>query len=151
MKKILLLLALTLSTVALASSDVSTTMNINAIIVKPLTVSHNGDMNFGVIAQNQDAWVYGKQFKVEGNPGQSISFTINGKTLNDYNEVRINNAEGTSSVPIWLENRQVTSGSLYSPTIGEDGTFIYSFNAKLVPGTASGLHTGALVVSVKYN
>lgn len=145
------LLFILLSSTALATYEVSTTMTINAFIVKPLTVSHNGPMNFGVIAQNQDAWVSGKYFKVEGSPGQSISFTINGKTLNDYNQINITNAEGTSSVPIWLENRQVTSGSLYSPTIGEDGTFTYSFDAKLVPGTASGLHTGALVVSVKYN
>ncbi|MGL6169338.1 MAG: hypothetical protein ACRC0Y_13725 [Fusobacteriaceae bacterium] len=148
MKKLLMLLSCTISLVAFANEA---TMNINAVIVKPLTVSHNGDIDFGLVAQNVTAYANDKQFKVIGTPGQKINFTINDRSLNDYNQIDLKNAANNSSIPMYLEERTVSSGSLFTPQLDSNGEMTFKFDAKLVPGTAIGAHTGALNVKVLYN
>ncbi|MGL5378139.1 MAG: hypothetical protein ACRDAT_07695 [Cetobacterium sp.] len=148
MKKILILLSSILSTVVFANEN---TMNINAVIVKPLTVTNNGDIDFGLVAQNVTTFANNKEFKVIGTPGQKINFTINNQSLNNYNKIDLNNHDNSSSIPMWLEEKNVTSGTLFQPQLDANGEMAFTFNAKLVPGTAIGSHTGALNVKVLYN
>ncbi|MGL6168444.1 MAG: hypothetical protein ACRC0Y_09170 [Fusobacteriaceae bacterium] len=148
MKKLLMLLSCTISLVAFANEA---TMNIKAVIVKPLTVSHNGDIDFGLVAQNVTTYANDKQFKVIGTPGQKINFTINGKSLNDYNQINLKSSTSDSTIPMWLEKRTVSSGTLFEPQLDSKGEMTFKFDAKLVPGTAIGTHTGALNVKVLYN
>ncbi|MGL5314295.1 MAG: hypothetical protein ACRC92_13685 [Peptostreptococcaceae bacterium] len=127
-------------------------MNINAIIIKPLTVKHNGDIDFGLVPQNVTTYANNKEFKVSaGTPNQKISFTINGETLNNFNKIDLKDSTGNSSIPMWLEARDVSSGTLFEPTLDSNGEMTFTFNAKLVPGTAVGAHSGALNVRVLYN
>ncbi|MGL5124881.1 MAG: hypothetical protein ACRC6U_02720 [Fusobacteriaceae bacterium] len=148
MKKLLMLLSCTLSLAAFANEA---TMNINAVIIKPLTVSHNGDIDFGLVAQNVTTYARDKEFKVIGTPGQKINFTINETSLNNYNQINLKNSGGDSTIPMWLEDRTVSSGTLFEPQLDSKGEMVFKFNAKLVPGTAIGAHTGALNVKVLYN
>ena len=157
MKNLLISLFLVLTTLSFADSQNvnSNTMTVNAIIIKPLTVSHNGNIDFGRIVQNVDAFSPNKVFTIEGTPNQKIEFKINDTLLNDFNQLHLtNNATDKNNViSMWLENRTITSnaGTLYEPRLDSDGKFIYKFDAKLVPGNIEGHYTGALNVSVRYN
>lgn len=157
MKNLLISLFLTLTTLAFGNSQTinSNTMNVNAIIIKPLTVSHNGNIDFGQIVKNVNAFSYNKVFTIDGTPGQKIEFKINDTLLNNFNELHLTNTDPSKSntISMWLENRTITSksGTLFQPILDSDGKFIFKFDAKLVPGNIEGQYAGALNVSVRYN
>lgn len=81
-------LILTLFLLAFSNIFSSTTseenMNINATIIKPLKVIHNGDINYGKAIQDTTHSTSGHTFIIYGKPGQNIDISLNDKNLNGF-------------------------------------------------------------------
>ncbi|MGL5190111.1 MAG: hypothetical protein ACRC7S_10750 [Cetobacterium sp.] len=154
MKKILTLLSLTLSMTAFANSVVqSDTMNINAKIVKPLTVSHDGHIQFGNLVQNSGhSEKVSRNFFINGTPGQKIEFKINDQKLDSFSNSHLTRVGGSETLDFYTSNRKVTNGDISNPTLDNNGNLTFSFDSVVnVTNLPVGEYTGSLKVAVKYN
>lgn len=142
MKKLLLGL-LALSTVAFGYSheDTTATMKINALIVQPLTIVSNGDINLGVMTRGE--YKTGESsFKIEGEPGATVLTTIKGEKF-------LRNSKNQSDmIPIGVE-----FGDL-SRNLDENGLNILPMKVHVTVPTEhknAGLYQGEIIASVRYN
>lgn len=78
MKKLLILLSLTTAMTAFGApqgnSEDSATMNINATVIKPLTITAK-DMKFGTVIQGTRATATG-EYTIDGEPGEKFEVTL---------------------------------------------------------------------------
>ncbi|MCQ9628455.1 hypothetical protein HS141_16170 [Cetobacterium somerae] len=85
MSLILTLFFLTFSNI-FSSNTSKENMNINAIVLKPLKVIHNGDINYGKVIQGSIHSTNGHTFIIYGEPGQNVDISLNDKNLNGFKE-----------------------------------------------------------------
>lgn len=148
-------LILTLFLLAFSNIFSSTTseenMNINATIIKPLKVIHNGDINYGKAIQDTTHSTSGHTFIIYGEPGQNIDISLNDKNLNGFKEnISLFHEKGNSNLlDVYLKN---TSDDGANTKLNEKGEYKYSFDTELtVPKNATiGNYSGTLTMKVKF-
>ncbi|MGL5175629.1 MAG: DUF4402 domain-containing protein [Cetobacterium sp.] len=147
MKKILTLLSLTLSMTAFAADQA--TMEIKATVVKPLNVSHNGNIDFGTVIQNTTVRAENKLFTVSGTANQKVIFTMNGTPINQFTETELSKTgDNTKKMLVWLKDIKLSSAD----TLDGDGNLTWGFNAEMyIPEKQeTGEYSGQLVARVTY-
>lgn len=155
MKKILTLLSLTLSMTAFANNLVeSNTMTINATVIKPLTVKHSGNINFGNLIQGSGhSSKVNSSFYIQGSPNEKIELKINDQTVDSFSNSNLTKVGGTDTLPLYTNNRKINNSSnLTHPTLDTNGNLVFSFDSEVNVGNQPlGQYQGNLTVSVKYN
>ncbi|MGL5594521.1 DUF4402 domain-containing protein [Cetobacterium sp.] len=150
MKKLLMFLSLTMAISAFGAD--TATMNINAVVLAPLNVTHDGDINFGNIIQNTSSQEITKNFTVTGTPGAHFDFTINDQPLGSFANSELVHADGNSKMPFYTTNRTASAGDLNNPQISQDGNFKFTFTGRTQADQSQtpGSYTGSLVARVQY-
>lgn len=155
MKKISLILSLMLSAFAFSNNnpESSSTMNIKARVLKPLTVSHSGDIDFGDMVPNSQSPRGQASFTIEGVPGEAFEFTLNGTKIDAFANSELTHTNGQSTLPFYTDNRVASNGNIWYPTLDHNGRFTLSFNywTYASQGQTLGEYSGALLASVRYH
>lgn len=144
MKKLLILLSLTTAMTAFGAPQGNTeetaTMNINATVIKPLTVSVIKSMEFGTVIQNNTATATG-QYLIDGEPGEKVTVTTT------FPEV-LYNKTSRSNLPIQLNIPMPLTGY----TLNEDGKLPLSIHGSITPTkeTPTGTYEGQITARVQY-
>ncbi|MGL4672601.1 DUF4402 domain-containing protein [Cetobacterium sp.] len=142
MKKLLMLLSLTLATSTFASlqsnSEQSATMNINAIVIKPLTIEKIADMEFGSIIQGNKANAT-SAYSIKGEAGQGITVTVDNSVLLQHENTNSTMTVGIRTAPPHSLNKDGNA------TLSVDGILETAQNQEV------GKYTGTLVAKVQYN
>ncbi|MGL5760986.1 MAG: DUF4402 domain-containing protein [Cetobacterium sp.] len=150
MSLILTLFLLTFSNIF--SSNISEeSMNINATVVKPLKVIHNGDINYGKVIQGSTHSTNGHIFIIYGEPGQNVDISLNDKNLNGFKKnISLFHEKSDSNIlNVSLKN---TNDDGKNTKLNEKGEYKYSFDTELtVPKNAPiGNYSGTLTMKVKF-
>ncbi|MGL5124882.1 MAG: DUF4402 domain-containing protein [Fusobacteriaceae bacterium] len=141
MTKLLMLLSCTLSILAFANASGEASMNINATVIKPLTIEVTKDMDFGKIIQGSTATAEGT-YKIDGEPGQKID------VITTFPKTLTNNIDKSLALPINFNMPMPLAG--YS--LGNDGNLEININGSISPTTSTriGDYTGSLTARVQY-
>ncbi|MGL4538850.1 MAG: DUF4402 domain-containing protein [Cetobacterium sp.] len=139
MKKLLILLSLTTAMTAFGAphgnSVESATMNINATVIRPLTVEAE-NMEFGRVIQGSEATATAR-YTITGEPGQPITIELSAPT-------ELINKANNSKLPITLTYTKPTQ-------IANNGDASFDINGELTPETThSGVYEGQVVARVQY-
>lgn len=148
MKKLLTLLSLTVAISAFGANN-ETSMKINAVVLQPLNVSHNGDIDFGNVIQNTTATVdTPKVFTVNGSAGAHVTLTINHQPANSFTQTTIKDSND-NRITVFLDDARLSSKT---STLDDQGNLTFSFKPRIyVPeNQAPGTYTGSLVARVQY-
>lgn len=152
MKKLLILLSLTTAMTAFGAD--TATMSIGAKVLAPLNVTHDGDIDFGVVIQNTSSAEITKNFTVTGTPGEKFTFTLNDQPLGNFANSELVHTNGTSKMHFFTTNRLANdgSGNLANPQIAQDGTFKFTFTGRTQAdgNQTPGQYTGSLTARVQY-
>ncbi|WP_407536095.1 DUF4402 domain-containing protein [Cetobacterium somerae] len=150
MSLILTLFFLTFSNI-FSSNTSKENMNINAIVLKPLKVIHNGDINYGKVIQGSIHSTNGHTFIIYGEPGQNVDISLNDKNLNGFKEniYLFHDKNNSNTLDVYLKN---TSDDGANTKLNEKGEYKYSFDTELtVPKNAPlGNYSGTLTMKVKF-
>ncbi|WP_297431930.1 hypothetical protein [uncultured Cetobacterium sp.] len=144
MKKLLILLSLTTAMTAfgttLQGSEDSATMNINATVIKPLTVTVVDHMNFGTVIQGNEATATGK-YSIEGHPGETVFITTTLPTTLTNNITK-------SGLGITFD----TNISLNVNKLDANGKLPFDITGTITPTTSTptGTYEGQIVARVQY-
>ena len=127
-------------------------MNINATIIKPLKVIHNGDINYGKVIQGSTHSTSGHTFTIYGEPGQKVKITLDSKNINgNKNSIVLTHEKNSSNIlNVFLKNETKDNPQT---KLNEKGEYKYSFDTELtVPKNAQiGNYSGTLTMEVKFN
>ena len=150
MSLILTLFLLTFSNI-FSSTISDENMNINATIIKPLKVIHNGDINYGKAIQGSTHSTLGHTFTIYGEPGQNVDISLNGNNLNGFQKnISLVHAKSSSNIlNVSLKN---TNDDGKNTKLNRHGEYHYSFDTELtVPKNATiGNYSGTLTMKVKF-
>ncbi|MGL4672602.1 DUF4402 domain-containing protein [Cetobacterium sp.] len=143
MKKLLMLLSLTLAVSAFAApqgdSEKSADMNITARVIDPLTVVAE-PMEFGDIIKGSTATA-DADFTIKGEASQGITLTID-------SIAKLTTTDG-KELPISLSN---VGNGVMSLNLDTDGNYVRNIIGTLNPtaATASGEYSGTITARVQY-
>ena len=150
MKKLLILLSLTTAMTAFAdtpttlpaskgpqgNAEKSATMNINATVIRPLTVEAE-NMEFGRVIQGTEATATAK-YTIKGEPNQAITITIDKPT-------ELTNPTNKVNLPITLTHNEPN-------VLDNSGDASFDINGSITPSNKHlGAYTGTIVATVIYN
>lgn len=150
MSLILTLFLLTFNNI-FSSNTSEENMNINATVIKPLKVIHNGDINYDKVIQGSTHSTNGHTFTIYGEPGQNVDISLNNKNLNGFkgNIYLFHEKNNSNTLNVYLKN---TNDDGENTKLNEKGEYKYSFDTELtVPKSAPiGNYSGTLTMKVKF-
>ena len=149
MKKTILGLFLGMSVMGMAATsggvglneDVSSTLNISAEVVAPLTITEKTPMNFGIIVAGVEATTTGEmEVKVAKDALIKISYKKDQTTISRANK------KDNIKVQLSAQHANATA------TLSESGSLTETITGKISGGklTKAGTYSGSVSVSVRY-